>query len=344
MTADLTQVDYQQLDAMMRRFEQEGEEIRNVQNQLRGKVADLCGRGWQGVGASQFQNEMEHKLLPSLNRTADSLKSASETLKMISRTFQDAEGQAVQLFKQDASGNMVPKTGLTGLFEKVFGVIDAVKDIRKIGGALYVISKMHDIPTRINSVAIHGNAALLKAVGLGGAQHIMRPETLLKEFMKSANPFKAGLIAGLTDGFITAGDTLFNGQYAGTSRAVPAALTDGAVKGTMTGLVTAGLVVGTTALIGVAATPVAAGAAVVGVCVIGGFVIDKVVVDPLFKLWQQSDWHAQTVDTVARVGDDIKDFVSYQAKTGVDKVQSAFSDVVKSVVNAPAPALSPQGF
>lgn len=207
---------------------------------------------------------------------------------------------------------------------------DLPGDVLKVGGALYIISKLHGIPARPYSIPIHGPAWLLEKVGFGAHQRIMRPETITKQFMKSSAPVIGGGIAGVTDGVYTGVDSYRYGEYSGTSRAVPAAIVDGVVKGAMTGLVTAGLIFAASALT-VGAAPVVAGAAVIGTCVVGGFVLDKFLVDPVFKAFQGSQVHHEVVEGATQIGNQVQNFVSYGAQKGVIQVRSAFDRFIKAL-------------
>ena len=101
MTVNLSQVDYQQLDAVARRFQQESEAVSLLQQQMRARTADLCGRGWQGQGAIQFQDEMDHQILPSLGRMAQALALSAQTLQTMMQIFRQAEEEAAALYRQE---------------------------------------------------------------------------------------------------------------------------------------------------------------------------------------------------------------------------------------------------
>ncbi len=217
-----------------------------------------------------------------------------------------------------------------------YDITDLPKDLAAIGGAGYIIATLHGIAARASSIPIHGPGWLLEAVGFGPHQRIMSPGAIQKQLLGSSAAFKGGLIAGLYDGAKTGIDTYFHGQYAGTSRALPAAVIDWAVKGLATGLVSAGLIALTGAIIGTAASPIIAGAAVIGVCVVGGLIIDKAIVDPLFKIWQKSHLHAELVEDVTRVTNNVSNYVRYKVQSGADKVRNAFSQFYKTLMPAHA--------
>ena len=213
---------------------------------------------------------------------------------------------------------------------------DLREDLTKFGGAAYIISTLHGVAARPNSVAIHGPDWLLKSVGFGPNQRIMSASSIQKQLLGSSAALKGGAIAGIMDGINTGIDTFRNGEYAGTSRALPAAVVDGAVKGVVTGLVTAGLIALTGAIIGTAAAPVAVAAATIGVCVVGGSVINTFVVDPLFKAWQASHLHTQVVEEATRISNDVSNYFQYNVQAGIDRVRNSFSKFIS--IMAPAPA------
>lgn len=213
---------------------------------------------------------------------------------------------------------------------------DLKGDLTKFGGAAYIISTLHGVATRPNSVAIHGPEWLLKSVGFGPHQRIMSVSSIQKQLLGSSGALAGGLFAGVTDGINTGIDNFTSGEYAGTSRAFPAAVVDGAVKGVVTGLLTAGLIALTGAIIGTAAAPVAVAAATIGVCVVGGSLLNTFVVDPLFKVWQASHLHAQVVEGATRLSNDVANFFQYKVQSEMDFVRNSFTKFISPLSFSPA--------
>jgi len=211
-----------------------------------------------------------------------------------------------------------------------------IEDLTKIGAVGYIVSKFHTIPTRPNSVPIHGPNWLLKSIGMNPHARVMRPETIQKQLLGSSAALTGGVIAGLADGYQTGKESLLYGEYAGTSRAIPAAVVDGAVKGIITGVITAGLIAATGAIIGAGAPLLLVAGATIAICVVVGSFINSFVADPLFRAWQGSNSHDKAVEGAARIGNTVTNFVQHNAQTGMDSVRNAFSKFIKPVAYLPA--------
>ena len=225
---------------------------------------------------------------------------------------------------------------------------DGVKNMIAIGGWGYVISKFHPIIGRSNSVSIYGkNWFLEKVLHWNPYKRIVKPETIQKELLGSSAIWKGGLIAGAIEGGQKAWDTYLNGEYAGTSHAVPAALVDGAVMGVLAGVATAGLIAISGAIAG---PPIAVAAVTIGICVVGGIVVDKFIVDPLFNVWQGSELHDQVIEGrlleesifddkiiegTKRAGNWVKHAVQNRVQRDTDYIKNAFDGFIKPVVLQP---------
>lgn len=206
-----------------------------------------------------------------------------------------------------------------------YDLFDLPEDLLKLGGVGYVIGTLHSIPSRPNSIPIHGPDWLLKLIGFNPKQRIMTPKDIQKQLQGSKATLKGSVIAGVKEGIMTGYDTFNNGEYAGTSHALPDAFIDGVLKGVVTTGVAYGLGAITTVVIGTAASPIIAGAAVIGISVIGSMAIDKLGVDPLFKIWQQSDLHDKAITGATRIANNVSNYVKYQVQSSVDYVRNSFS-------------------
>lgn len=213
---------------------------------------------------------------------------------------------------------------------------DLQEDLVKFGGVAYILSNLHGVAARPNSVAISGPGWLLEAVGFGSYQRIMSASAIQKQLLGSSSAFTGGLNAGIKDGINTGMDTFSSGEYAGTSRALPDAVVDGIVKGAVTGLITGGLITLTGAIIGTAAAPVAVAAATIGVCVVGGSLLNTFAVDPLFKIWQASHLHAQVVEGATRLSNDVTNFFQYKVQSEMDFVRNSFTKFISPLSFSPA--------
>ena len=132
MTANLTQVDYQQLKTITRQFETEKEEIGAMHGRLQRQVENLYAQSWKGTGADNFHNEMVQAVLPGMRRLHAALGAAAEQLNVIARLYLEAEQEASNLFKQ--GGDVHSANGLPEIPQTSVGkmLLHSLEDIRAI--------------------------------------------------------------------------------------------------------------------------------------------------------------------------------------------------------------------
>jgi WXG100 family type VII secretion target len=97
--ADKTEVNYEELQAIVKQLTSEAEAMNQLMNMTRSRVEHLHGGHWIGRGSDQFFNEMEHLILPSMNKLVNALNTASNTVNQITTTFHEAENEAQNSFK-----------------------------------------------------------------------------------------------------------------------------------------------------------------------------------------------------------------------------------------------------
>jgi len=102
MSADATQVNYQQLETIARRFGAEGETIAEITLRLRDEVECLCAREWRGHAAECFEKEMLTRVLPAMQRLAAALVEAGEKAGTIGKIYREHEEEAAGLFRGEA--------------------------------------------------------------------------------------------------------------------------------------------------------------------------------------------------------------------------------------------------
>lgn len=123
MPADIVRAQYEELEAIAKRFQQQSE----VQTQLRTRVERgvraLQQGGWQGEGAGAFFAEMSERVTPALIRLIDALEKAHSTTLEVKQLLQQAEQEAAQPFQGHGEGqptfnaaNSIDATTQTGLF------------------------------------------------------------------------------------------------------------------------------------------------------------------------------------------------------------------------------------
>jgi WXG100 family type VII secretion target len=89
--ADTTQIDYDQMQNIIKMFQSEQQEILNLLKQTDSKVEGLHGSEWVGKGADQFFNEMKSDVLPAVQRLAEALGAAGEAAQKIVEIFNSAD-------------------------------------------------------------------------------------------------------------------------------------------------------------------------------------------------------------------------------------------------------------
>lgn len=97
--ADKTEVNYQEMEQIVRRFQKEEADIRQIMQQLNRRADALSGDNWVGRGSEKFHTEMEGLVLPALNRLVQALDNAGNTAKQILDTYRRAEEEAGNGFK-----------------------------------------------------------------------------------------------------------------------------------------------------------------------------------------------------------------------------------------------------
>ncbi|MCB8921179.1 MAG: WXG100 family type VII secretion target [Ardenticatenaceae bacterium] len=91
---DTMQVDYDALEEINGRFRYQADDIFALLQRLRQMVHDLQKEGWIGLGSQAFYAEMEHVVLPAVQRLAESLDDAGMTVHQIQELFELSEEAA----------------------------------------------------------------------------------------------------------------------------------------------------------------------------------------------------------------------------------------------------------
>jgi len=73
MSADIIQVQYDQLEQIAVRFGQQAEAAAETQGRVQQSLRSLQSGGWEGRGAAAFFGEMSSEVLPALNRLSAAL-------------------------------------------------------------------------------------------------------------------------------------------------------------------------------------------------------------------------------------------------------------------------------
>lgn len=111
MTADIIQVDYEELAIAAQRFQRQQVDIEALQQTVAGYLRALESGGWQGRGSKAFFVEMNETVLPGIGRLAESLTEASATIQKISDLFSAAEEEAAAQIDAGDGALLPPANG-----------------------------------------------------------------------------------------------------------------------------------------------------------------------------------------------------------------------------------------
>jgi len=97
--AEKSEVNYELMGNIVKKFNNEAEAINALLNQTKGKVEGLHGNQWIGRGSEEFFNEMETLILPAMNRLVHAMHAASAASDQIVKLYRNAEDQGQSVFK-----------------------------------------------------------------------------------------------------------------------------------------------------------------------------------------------------------------------------------------------------
>ena len=132
------QLKYDELNTIVKRMRDEGEDINLLARKTREKVHDLYLE-WIGEGAEKFFTEMDMKLLPALSRLSQALFTSQMTLNRIIKVMKDADRETARFFKGDLA--RVGLSGTTGIESDFGGFSSNVKPHLDLGvGPIHQVS------------------------------------------------------------------------------------------------------------------------------------------------------------------------------------------------------------
>ena len=116
MAADIIQANYEQLEALAGRFQQQADLIQQMTQRVNRSAGALKDGGWQGKGVDAFTREMESKIFPAVGRLEQALTEAQKTTLQISAAIRAAEEEAASRFNGEGeastgTGTPSPKVG-----------------------------------------------------------------------------------------------------------------------------------------------------------------------------------------------------------------------------------------
>ena len=96
--AGTTQVNYSEMDNIIKSLKTEEEEIMNLLKTTKSKVEGLHNHQWVGQAADNFFNEMEQTVLPALTRLAHALGVGAGVAQEIVSTIHQADEETQSYF------------------------------------------------------------------------------------------------------------------------------------------------------------------------------------------------------------------------------------------------------
>jgi len=92
--AEEIRADYDQLDEVSGRFQQQSEAAEQLAQMLKSKMDPLESGDWIGQGSDAFFQEMSGEIMPALQRLTEVLQDASAVAKEIVQKMKEAEEEA----------------------------------------------------------------------------------------------------------------------------------------------------------------------------------------------------------------------------------------------------------
>ena len=90
---------YDELDQVSTQFSNLAQVVQDMEQKVKASYGKLRDKGWIGMGAEAFFDEMESLVFPATDRLGQAFTEASQTTKKISQSVRQAEQEASNLFK-----------------------------------------------------------------------------------------------------------------------------------------------------------------------------------------------------------------------------------------------------
>jgi WXG100 family type VII secretion target len=103
MSAPIVQADYEALDTIARRFQQQAQQTQATKQRVDRNASALRNGGWLGQGSAAFFQEMEREVNPAVQRLIDALGEAQQVTLQVKTLIRAAEEEAASVFKGDGS-------------------------------------------------------------------------------------------------------------------------------------------------------------------------------------------------------------------------------------------------
>ncbi len=96
--ADVTKLNYAELQGIIKSLQSEEEEIKNLMSTTKSKVEALHNNQWIGEAANKYFEQMEGTVLPKTGKMVHALDVAGSVLNQIIQTIQQADEETKGFF------------------------------------------------------------------------------------------------------------------------------------------------------------------------------------------------------------------------------------------------------
>jgi WXG100 family type VII secretion target len=96
--ANTQQVNYDEMQTIIKSFQNEEQELQSLMNQTKSMVESLHGSQWMGDAADKFFNEMESLVLPRTGKMIYAVGVAGQVAQQIINTIHQADEETKSYF------------------------------------------------------------------------------------------------------------------------------------------------------------------------------------------------------------------------------------------------------
>jgi WXG100 family type VII secretion target len=104
MSAPIVQADYEAMEQIARRFQQQNQQLLTLKQRVDRGVGALRNGGWQGAGSAAFAQEMDNEVTPATQRLIDALAEARQVTLQVNALIRQAEEEAASVFRGEGQG------------------------------------------------------------------------------------------------------------------------------------------------------------------------------------------------------------------------------------------------
>ncbi|MFD3164219.1 WXG100 family type VII secretion target [Herpetosiphon sp. NSE202] len=144
MNKPIIQIQYDQMQQIAKRFDQQMQKVNNINQMLQQTVANLRNGAWQGQAAQAFFKEFETEITPTLQRLVQVFETHQSVTIEIGKLFKTHEEEAARLFQHEPNGVMASKQRGKGVFAsppnedpEVADVHDPSRDFKIFGHTIF---------------------------------------------------------------------------------------------------------------------------------------------------------------------------------------------------------------